>query len=64
MPKKLYISSLAFDLKSLFVSSEIIFIFMDFLKVDFPTTYNLMKRFMTLIFRKFPEKVPITLVAP
>lgn len=64
MPKKLYISSLAFDLKSLFVSSEIIFIFMDLLKVDFPTTYNLMKRFMTLIFRKFPEKVPITLVAP
>ena len=64
MPKKLYISSLAFDLKSLFGSSEIIFIFMDLLKVDFPTTYNLLKRFMTLIFRKFPEKVPITLVAP
>lgn len=27
---------------------------MDLLKVDFPTTYNLMKRFMTSIFKKFP----------
>ena len=64
MPKKLYISPLAFDLKSPFGSSEIIFIFMDLLKVDFPTTYNLMKRFMTSIFKKFPEKVPITLCSP
>lgn len=37
---------------------------MDLLKVDFPTTYNLMKRFMTSIFKKFPEKVPITLCSP
>ena len=64
MPKKFYISPLPFDLKSPFGSSEKIFIFMDWLKVDFPTTYNLMKRFMTSGFRKFPKKVPIALVAP
>ena len=63
-PKKFYISPLPFDLKSPFGSSEKIFIFMGLLKVDFPTTYNLMKRFMTSVFRKFPKKVPIALVAP
>lgn len=50
-PKALdsYISLLAFDLISPFGWSDTIFIFMDLLKANFPTTYNVMRRFIALI---------------